>query len=49
MSKWVVTREPTQLIKGSSRIGLRKIQFFQKWVDFNPTHLTHRLNGFELG
>ena len=34
---------------GSSRVGLRKIQLFQKWVELNPAHLTHGLNGFEPG
>jgi len=49
MSKWVSTREPTRLTTGSSRVGLRKIQLFQKWVELNPAHLTHGLNGFEPG
>jgi len=26
---------------------VEKILFFQKQVELNPTHLTHRLNGFE--
>jgi len=30
MSKWVSTREPTRLTMGSRRVGLKKIQFFQK-------------------
>jgi len=34
---------------GSSWVGLIKIQFFPKWVELNPTHLTHGLNGFKLG
>jgi len=33
MSRWVPTREPTYLTTGSSRIGLRKIKFFQKWIE----------------
>jgi len=37
MSKWVSTREPTRLTTGSSRVGLRKIQLFQKWVELNPS------------
>jgi len=41
MSKWVSTHEPTRLTTGSSRIGLRKIQPFQKWVELNPAHLTY--------
>jgi len=49
MSKWVSTREPTRLTTGSSRVGLRKIQLFQKWIELNPAHLTHGLNGFESG
>ena len=49
MSKWVSTLEPTRLTTGSSRVGLRKIQLFQKWVELNPAHLTHGLNRFEPG
>ena len=49
MSKWVLTREPTRLTTGSSRVGLRKIQLFQKWVELNPVHLTHGLNRFKPG
>jgi len=49
MSKWVSTRESTWLTTGLSRVGLRKIQLFQKWVELNPAHLTHGLNGFEAG
>jgi len=49
MSKWVSTREPTRLTTGSSRVGLRKIQLFQKWVELNPAHLTHGLNGLKVG
>jgi len=49
MSKWVSTRESTRVTTGSSWIGLRKIQLFQKWVELNPAHLTHVLNGFEPG
>jgi len=49
MSKWVSTYESTLLITGLSRVWLRKIQFFQKWVELNPTHLTHKINGFESG
>ena len=47
MSKWVPTSEPTWLTTGSSRIGLRKNHYFQKWVELNLAHLTHGLNGFE--
>jgi len=47
ISKWVLTCEPTRLTTGSSQVGLRKIQFFQKWVKHNPTHLTHGLNRFK--
>jgi len=43
------TREPTRLTTDSSRVGLRKIQLFQKWVEPNPAHLTHGLNRFEPG
>jgi len=43
MQKWVSTRKPTRLTTGLSRVG---IQFFQKWVELNPTDLTH---GFEPG
>jgi len=39
MSKWVSTCESTRLTTGSSRVGLRKIQFFQKWVELNLAHL----------
>jgi len=46
MSRWVSTRERTQLTTGSSQVGLRKTPFFQKWVELNSTHLTHR---FEPG
>jgi len=46
MSKWVLTYELTRLITDLSQIGLKKIQFFQKWVEFNSIHLTY---GFELG
>jgi len=49
MSKWVSICEPTRLNMGLSRVGLRKIQLFQKWVEVNPAHLTHGLNGFEPG
>jgi len=49
MSKWVSTREPTRFTTGSSRVGLRKIQLFQKWVELNPAHLTHGLNRLEPG
>jgi len=49
MSKWVSTRESTRLTTGSSRVGLRKNQLFQKWVELNLAHLTHWLNGFEPG
>jgi len=47
MSKWVSTRESTRLTTGSSWIGLRKIQLFQKWVELNLAHLTYGLNEFE--
>jgi len=49
MSKWVPIYEPIRLTTSSNGVGLRKIQFFQKWVELNPTHLTHGLNEFELG
>jgi len=49
MSKWASTHESTRLTTGLSQVGLRKIHFFQKWVEFNPPHLTHGLNEFELG
>jgi len=41
MSKWVSTRELTRLTTSLSWVRLKKIQFFQKWIELNPAHLTH--------
>ena len=49
MLKWVSTREPIRLTTDSSRVGSRKIQFFQKWVELNLARLTLGLNGLKVG
>ena len=48
MSKWVSIRESIWLTTRLSWVGLKKIQFFQKWVELNPTHLTHGFEPAEL-